>query len=352
MAKNHLELYTDYLTVSFSATTATGLSRMLDGAISHDEITQFLANHDFCSKDLWRYVKSTVRKVEEDNAVLIIDDCIQEKKWTDQNDIMCWHYDHCLGRSVSGINLLNCLYYSGGVSIPVAFEIVRKPEHHCELESKKVVRKAEVTKNTLMLQMIDVAIRNQLKFKYILMDSWFSSSANMTHIKKKGKEFICALKSNRHVALSDDDKKNGRFTRIDALEWPENGAVKGWLKGVKFPVMLTRKGFKNKDGSTGTLYLACSDLSLDTADDIWAIYKKRWKVEEFHKSLKQNAALAKSPTRRIRTQSNHIFAAIITVFKLECLNMKQHTNQFALRGKLYLKAITSAYQELQKLKFA
>ncbi len=343
MAHNHLEIYTDYLTVSFSQATATGLSAMLDGDISHDQITQFLSGHDFTSKDLWRYVKSTVRKVEEEDAVLIFDDCIQEKQWTDENEIMCWHYDHCAGRSVRGINLLNCLYYSSGVSIPVAFEIVRKPILYCDVETRNEKRRATATKNDLMLEMLDVACHNQLKFQYVLMDSWFSSSSNMTHIKtKKGKDFICAIKSNRHVALSDKAKKNGDFTRIDALEWPEGGAVKGWLKGVKFPVMLTRKIFKNKDGSTGTLYLVCSDLTLD-GTDIWTIYKKRWKVEELHKSLKQNAALAKSPTRRVKTQSNHIFASIIAVFKLECLKMKQEMNHFALRGKLYPESVISDF---------
>lgn len=33
------------------------------------------------------------------------------------------------------------------------------------------------------------------------------------------------------------------------------------------------------------------------------------KVEEYHKSLKSNASLAKSPTKTIRTQSNHCFAS-------------------------------------------
>jgi len=42
-------------------------------------------------------------------------------------------------------------------------------------------------------------------------------------------------------------------------------------------------------------------------------YKKRWKVEVFHKSLKSNASLAKSPTRTLRTQSNHVFMAITEV---------------------------------------
>jgi hypothetical protein len=38
---------------------------------------------------------------------------------------MYWHYHHCLGRTVRGINLLNAVYYSADVSIPVAFEVAR-----------------------------------------------------------------------------------------------------------------------------------------------------------------------------------------------------------------------------------
>ena len=44
---------------------------------------------------------------------------------------MCWHFDHCKGRSVKGINLLNALYHRSEVSIPVAFEVVRKPLQCC-----------------------------------------------------------------------------------------------------------------------------------------------------------------------------------------------------------------------------
>ena len=58
------------------------------------------------------------------------------------------------------------------------------------------------------------------------------------------------------------------------------------------------------------LYLACSDLDLD-GDAIKTIYQKRWKVELFHKTLKFHATLAKSPTKRARTQSNHAFMALM-----------------------------------------
>ena len=151
--------------------------------------------------------------------------------------------------------------------------------------------------------------------------------------------------------MSYEDKLAGRFTRIDALDLAEHQPVRGWIKGVDFPVLLLRQVFTNKDGSTGTLYLACSDLSCD-GEAIETIYQKRWKVETFHKTLKSNAALAKSPTKTERTQSNHCFMAIYTTFRLEKLRVKHRMNHFALRSKLYLKAIRQAFDELQILKAA
>ncbi len=40
--KTRLDLYTDYLLSSFGATTATGLSNLLDQAISDDDVTGFV----------------------------------------------------------------------------------------------------------------------------------------------------------------------------------------------------------------------------------------------------------------------------------------------------------------------
>lgn len=42
-----LDLYTDYLLSSFGQATATGLSRALDGAVSHDKIPRLLSENDF-----------------------------------------------------------------------------------------------------------------------------------------------------------------------------------------------------------------------------------------------------------------------------------------------------------------
>lgn len=352
MNKEYLELYTDYLLSTFGYATATGLSRLVEGQVTHDQITRYMSEREFTSKDLWTLVKPTVREVEQEDGVLISDDTIQEKPYTDENEVMCWHYDHTKGRAVQGFNLLNCLYYVNGISIPVAFELIKKPVQYCDLKTRKRKRASLYTKNELMRNMLLVCIQNKLKFRFVLFDTWFSSKENMCYIKKDlVKDFVCALKSNRLVAVSEEDHQANRFTSIEELPWQEETLFVGWLKDVPFPMNFVRQVFVNKDGSTGILYLACSDTTVKRGQ-ILATYQKRWPVEVFHKSLKQNASLGKAPVRTVVTQNNHVFAVLYAVFKLECLSIKRHLDHFALRAHLYLKAIRVAFDELQTLKAA
>ncbi len=61
MKNSELELYTDYLLSTFGAATATGLSAMVDGEVSHDRITRFLSGQEYTSRDLWLQVKVTTQ---------------------------------------------------------------------------------------------------------------------------------------------------------------------------------------------------------------------------------------------------------------------------------------------------
>ena len=87
---------------------------------------------------------------------MIFDDTVQEKPYTDENEVMCRHYDHNQGKAVQGFNLLNCVYHVGDISIPVAFELIRKPLEYCDLKTRKQKRASLVTKNELMRSMLDV----------------------------------------------------------------------------------------------------------------------------------------------------------------------------------------------------
>ena len=99
----------------------------LEGEVSHDRIKRFLSTEVDDSRTLWKLVKPMARAIEQPDGVLIFDDTIQEEPHTDENEIIGWHFDHSKNRSVKGINLLNRVYHSDGVSLPVAYEIIRKP---------------------------------------------------------------------------------------------------------------------------------------------------------------------------------------------------------------------------------
>lgn len=345
-----LDIYTDYLISSFSKTTATGLSELLDMDISHDKITRFLSKYPYSQKEYWQVIKPMVRQMESKDGVMIVDDTILEKPYSDENRIVAWHYDHTSGKSVKGVNIISLLYNASTVSLPVAFDITEKNVMYEESDGK-IKRKSNHNKNSLFLQMLTQAtFGNHIPFATVLGDSWFSSSENMTTIKNKlKKEFVFAIKSNRTFALSHEDKLQGIFHKVSTLTLESNTSCIGYLRGLEFPIKLCKQHFTNKDGSIGELYLVRSNTELDFSA-IATTYQKRWHVEEYHKSIKQNTALGQSPTHTVTTQSNHFFASIFAFCKLEVMAIKNNLNHFALKSKLYIKAIKTAFKELALLK--
>jgi hypothetical protein len=130
MGGDILGLYSDYLLASARKTTATGLSELVDGAISHDQITRFLSGEELNGKLLWQKTKKLVRRYENGEGRLIFDDTIVEKAYMDENEIVCWYYDHSKGRTVKGINILTAFYTAenenGKPQMPVDYQIISK----------------------------------------------------------------------------------------------------------------------------------------------------------------------------------------------------------------------------------
>lgn len=362
-----LDLYSDYLISTFHLATATGLSDMLNNALSHDQISRFLGQGEFDQKDYWKCIKSIVRQIESPEGLIKIDDTIEAKPYSQENDIICWHYDHSKkgrDKNVKGINIINFLYQNprfespndngqdaNTLAIPLAFEIVQKTEQWFDKKTKKVKRRSPISKHEMVRRRLRILHQlNKVQFKYVLWDTWFSSAENFnfTHYELK-KYFVAALKGNRLAALSEQDKREGKFQRVEALSIQKGQALPVWLKGMDFPIRLTKQIFQHTDGSQGELYVVTNDLYLDF-DAITTTYAERWDVEVLHKSLKQNVGLEKSPTKLEVTQRNHIFATMIAWVKLEVLSKMRQTNHFALKAQLHLKAIQTCFDCLQQMK--
>jgi hypothetical protein len=160
-------------------------------------------------------------------------------------------------------------------------------------------------------------------------------------VEEYGRDFIMALKDNRRVALSKEDKEAGKYVNIKSA-LSEECVRSVWVEQLDFPLLIVKQVFKEEDGVSGTLYLACSDLSL-SYEQITTIYKRRWKVEEYHKSIKSNTAFPKSPTRRVVTQKSHFIASILAYSKMERLKIRCGANHFTLKSKMMINSTKSAW---------
>ena len=371
------DLYTDYLISATQLATVTTASEVL--GVSKDKLSRFLGGVElftsnqlvdgveqkkgyvkdhvaFDNQELWKQVKAGVRNCESvESAVLIVDDTLIEKPYSDENDIICYHHDHCTGQSVKGINLLNGgLYYNNqDIYIPVFAEIISKTIKYIDKEGKEK-RKAEVNKNELFRNNYNQLMKNHVKIDYTLFDIWYGSVDNFNLINSHKQNYICPLKSNRKLALSLGEKKKGKWYKLEEItnQLETQNTLPVWLESCTHMSYLTKQVFTNKDGTSITMYLITNDQNL-TKNQIHSIYQRRWKVEEFHKSLKSNLSLEKSPTKHKTSQSNHIFYSITAFFKLELLTKTtatKHKNHFQLKASLYVKALKTALEELGKLK--
>lgn len=363
------DLYVDYLINNSGEVTATGLSAVSNGLVSHDaggrpQVTRLLNSKDetFTAASYWQRIKPLVREVNDPEGVMILDDFVEEKPHSKENELIAYHYSHLQGGPVKGINIVHLLYSirqaTERINIPVAFELVRKTTTRTDPKTGKKQRFSEVNKNQIARKLLHQATYlNHIPYRYVLADSWYTSAENMIYVKQKlKKDFVFGLKANRQVALSKGALRRKEFVQVTDLRLEPGQVHSIWLKAaaaadVPFPLLLAKEVYVNQDRSTATLFLVTSQIDL-SYQQLISLYPIRWKIEESHKSLKNNAALAKSPTKVVRTQANHVFAAFCALVKLEILKLRNRVSHFAIKKAIQIQAARAAMKELNRMNYS
>ena len=212
------DIYINFALSSFGKIEMTKLSKLTGK--SHDVFTKHLLLNSSLDDDkrLWGSIKPFLRDYEnEDNGCIIVDDMLMHKPWTKVNDIVCWHYDHVSQNMQKGILILNFHYTdTTGISIPLGYEIITKTEDKWSEEYQKNVKKSLFSKNEIMQDKLQILHHhNEVKYKYILFDKWFASTKNLVFIEDElKKKFVCPIKSNRKIALTLEERNNGKYVNI------------------------------------------------------------------------------------------------------------------------------------------
>lgn len=363
---NLLDLYTDFLITSPNVASALVMSELLQKAFSHDSITRMLAQDELSQSAYWKIIKPTLRQAENECGVISVDDTIENKPYSHENELISWHFDHTVGDSVKGINIVTFNYVSEQqsqdeqiiIKLPISFELVRKDlwvEETKKKEGKfvtRMVRKASISKIELVQNRLKTLVfQNYVKFKYVTFDTWYSDSALISYVVKNlKKHIVCAIKSNRNICfdLHTAAKKRSWISVSEAELEPER-AYKVYLKGIDFPITLVKKIYKHLDSSFSVQFLVSTDTDI-SAEEMSNIYKKRWTSEELHRSLKQNTALEKMPAKMESSQANHIFASMVAQVKLEALKIATKVNHYTIKRNILIESLKIAWAKIQELK--
>ncbi|MBI3335425.1 MAG: transposase [Candidatus Portnoybacteria bacterium] len=288
-------LYVQFLIAAQNNFTCTELSKVSPEAMAHDAPTRLLNQEKLTPTLLWKNVKAHVRVKE---GYLIADDSVIDKPHSNDMDLVHWQYSGTRHQIVKGIGL-ETLLWTGieGQHIPIDYRVYDK-----DTDGK--------TKNQHFQDMIRSTLYRGFSPEYILMDTWYTSLENLKLIDKVNWKWIAPLRKNRIVSATPHHHQH-----LEELSIPDEGGIVH-LKAYGFI-----KVFKtvSKDGDVE--YYATNDINL-SKHDVERIYTKRWKIEEYHRGLKQQTGIAKCQARKARFQRNHIWCSLNALVVLELYRIK------------------------------
>ena len=99
--------------------------------------------------------------------------CVLDKFYATSMDLVQWQWSGCHGRVVKGISLTTLMWTDGDRHVPCDYRIYEK-----QADGK--------TKNDHCRDMLTAAAHRGFEPRCVAFDSWFSSLANLKHIRDLG----------------------------------------------------------------------------------------------------------------------------------------------------------------------
>ena len=311
--------YCQYLLNSQTNYTITNLANHLEN-ISHDTINRYLRIANLNSLDLWRNVKEEI--VTDKEGYLIFDDTVINKKFSDKIEIVRRQYSGNEHQVIRGIGVVNCVYFHPQSE---QFWIIDYRIYDPDTDKKTKIDHVE--------EMIFHAVNHKkLPFKTVLMDSWYATQRLMALIDDLGKIYYCPLKINR---LVDDTGGVEKYKNIGELTWNKSEKISGKIIKIKgFPRDKKVKLFWATISTNRTEYIVTNDLSQSSVDSVEFESQTRWKIEEFHREIKQLTGLKFCQCRLGKIQKNHIACAMLVWNSLKRFAVKTGKTIYQVKHEL------------------
>lgn len=285
--------YINFIIATPRDVTATEAGRVQPeskDAPAHDAFTRLLSRLEPDAETLWTEART---QIDVQTGILVLDDSTLEKPYSEFNALVYRHWSGKQKEVVNGINLITLLWTNGERCVPVDYRVFDK-----DRDGK--------TKNDHFAEMLLAAQARGFNPELVCFDSWYGSIENLKLVRSLGWHFLTRLKSNRQIRINQ--------SRLQAVS--EAGLCGGdgticWLKGFG-----EIKVFRVRATDDASEYWATS-LSEMTETKRETCALSAWRIEMYHRALKQQCLIERAHCRRLRPVLNHIGLCIRAFVRLE-----------------------------------
>ncbi len=287
------EDYINFIIATPRFVTATEAGRVQPeskDAPAHDAFTRLLGRLEPDAAVLWTEAST---QIDLNAGILVLDDSTLDKPYSERNALVYRHWSGKQKEVVSGINLITLLWTDGVRCVPVDYRIFDK-----DTDGK--------TKNDHFQDMLVAAFERGFNPELICFDSWYASIENLKLVRSLGWHFLTRLKANRQIRV-----RQGALQAVSEAGLCGGDGTIVWLKGFgEIKVFRVRA----TDGTSE--YWATSLKAMTEAErEIQA--KSAWRIEMYHRALKQQCLIERAQVRRRRPVINHVGLCIRAFVRIE-----------------------------------
>lgn len=259
-------------------------------APAHDAFTRLLQRLEPDAEMLWTEAKP---QIDVQSGILVLDDSTLEKPYSQFNALVYRHWSGKQKAVVNGINLITLLWTDGVRCVPVDYRVFNKDRD----------RK---TKNDHFSEMLIEAAKRGFNPQLVCFDSWYASVENLNLCRSLGWHFLTRLKANRRIRIGD-----GKLQAVSEAGLTGGDGTVCWLKG--FGQIKVFRIFAT-DG-TADYWATSLDEMTESERENFALAS--WRIEMYHRALKQQCLIERAQCRRLRPVLNHIGLCIRAFVRLE-----------------------------------
>jgi hypothetical protein len=287
------EDYINFIIATPREVTATEAERVQPeskDAPAHDAFTRLLARLEPDAQTLWEEAKS---QIDLNAGILVLDDSTLEKPYSQRNALVYRHWSGKQKEVVAGINLITLLWTNGIRVVPVDYRVFDK-----DRDGK--------TKNDHFSDMLLAAFERGFNPQFVCFDSWYGSVENLKLCGALGWHFLTRLKANRQIRV-----RQGSLQAVSEAGLTGGDGTLLWLKGFGEIKVFRVRATDGTSEYWATSLEQMSEIERETQA------KSAWRIEMYHRALKQQCLIERAQCRRLRPVLNHIGLCIRAFVRLE-----------------------------------